>query len=142
MIFITPLIYANQGPDNCCRAHDLCPFKIRPLKTMFGLFNGRPHTSLHCVCDESFRSCLYRDGSQQSRLIGLFYFNQLLAPCFVVKKGQKCTQRTWWGKCKTFNHSALVGEWHQPPKFVMNWNVVMEKNIIFSWMIFLLTFIF
>jgi len=44
--------------SRCCRAHDLCPFKIRKLSTAFGLVNTRPHTALHCGCDESFRTCL------------------------------------------------------------------------------------
>ena len=44
-------------------------------------------TVSHCVCDEAFKSCLKMDGSNKSRLIGQFYFSQLSAPCFMLKKG-------------------------------------------------------
>ena len=106
-----------QGPDLCCRSHDLCPVKIHALKTKFGLFNSRPHTSLHCQCDEQFRNCLKHDGSEKSRLVGEFYFNHLNAPCFTVRPGQRCLKRTWWGKCTKYSENSFIGQWHSSPKF-------------------------
>lgn len=100
-----------QGPDLCCRSHDLCPVKIHAFKRKYGLFNPRPHTSLHCSCDEAFRSCLKIDGSEKSRLVGEFYFNHLKAPCFTLEKGQGCQKRTWWGKCTQSDDVALHGKW-------------------------------
>ena len=101
-----------QGPDHCCRAHDLCPFKIHPFKSRFGIFNARPHTAMHCSCDESFKNCLNTiDGSEKSRIVGGFYFNHLNAPCFVLKKGSKCMEKTWWGKCLKRVSSAITGQW-------------------------------
>ena len=69
----------------------------------FSLFNSRPHTVLHCRCDEMFRSCLRLEGSEKSGLVGRFFFNQLRSPCFVfLPSGEsvvRCVERNWWGTC-------------------------------------------
>ncbi|CAG0894242.1 unnamed protein product [Cyprideis torosa] len=43
---------AYTGADLCCREHDHCPSKLGPFEKKFGLLNLRPHTILHCHCDE------------------------------------------------------------------------------------------
>ena len=55
---LTVLNLFSNFVHRCCRAHDLCPYKIRKLSSAFGIVNTRPHTALHCACDESFRICL------------------------------------------------------------------------------------
>ena len=107
-----------QGPDSCCRAHDLCPLKIHKFNQDFGLFNPRPYTSLHCSCDEAFRHCLRIEGSQRSRLVGEFYFNTLKAPCFILTKEKSCSKRTWWGRCtKRKDQEGWVAHWQKATNF-------------------------
>ena len=69
----------------------------------FSLFNSRPHTVLHCHCDQNFRSCLRLEGSEKSALVGRFFFNQLRSPCFVFdpsgEEVVRCMERNWWGNC-------------------------------------------
>lgn len=40
-----------QGPDLCCREHDLCPQTISPFQYNYGIRNYRFHTISHCDCD-------------------------------------------------------------------------------------------
>lgn len=40
-----------QGPDLCCREHDLCPQNILPFQYNYGIRNYRFHTISHCDCD-------------------------------------------------------------------------------------------
>uniref|UniRef100_A0A670JI98 Phospholipase A2 group III n=1 Tax=Podarcis muralis TaxID=64176 RepID=A0A670JI98_PODMU len=41
-----------QGPDVCCREHDMCEAQISALGYKFGMRNFRLHTISHCECDE------------------------------------------------------------------------------------------
>lgn len=105
------------GVDNCCRAHDLCPIRVPNFSMAYGLINPRPFPIMHCGCDESFRSCLKKEGSVKSKMVGQFYFDHLKSPCFVFKPGKSCAQRTWFGKCLEWSNKNVVGEWRKPKKF-------------------------
>ena len=88
----------------------------------YGLINPRPFPIMHCGCDESFRSCLKKEGSVKSKMVGQFYFDHLKSPCFVFKPGKSCAQRTWFGKCLEWSSKNVVGEWRKPKKFNIFWN--------------------
>ena len=88
----------------------------------YGLINPRPFPIMHCGCDESFRSCLKKEGSVKSKMVGQFYFDHLKSPCFVFKPGKSCAQRTWFGKCLEWSNKNVVGEWRKPKKFNIFWN--------------------
>ena len=111
------------GVDNCCRAHDLCPIRVPNFSMAYGLINPRPFPIMHCGCDESFRSCLKKEGSVKSKMVGQFYFDHLKSPCFVFKPGKSCAQRTWFGKCSEWSELNVIGEWRKPKQFNILWNI-------------------
>lgn len=107
--------------DRCCRAHDQCPVKIHPFQTRFGLFNSRLHTVSHCTCDRAFRSCLQLEGSENSKLVGRFFFSQLKAPCFEASANdlmRECIQRNWWGTCRQWQDVPRA-TWRDSDEFRM-----------------------
>ncbi|CAL4122725.1 unnamed protein product, partial [Meganyctiphanes norvegica] len=67
--------------DNCCRAHDHCPIKLRPLMNRYGLTNLAVNTKSHCSCDLEFFRCLKAVGSEISKKVGEVYFNYLQVQC-------------------------------------------------------------
>jgi len=88
------------GADRCCRHHDLgCPLSLEPGSTRWGLTNVRPHTVMHCSCDERFRNCLKLARTQSADIVGNLFFNVINIPCFVFSQERVCTERSWWGRC-------------------------------------------
>ena len=106
-----------SGVDSCCRAHDHCKIKLGRFSYGFSLFNPRPYPVMHCGCDELFRYCLKMEDSGKARLVGKFYFDHLKSPCFVLKAGNVCQKRTWFGKCLERSKTFTVGEWRTPRSF-------------------------
>ncbi|XP_074125586.1 group 3 secretory phospholipase A2 [Sminthopsis crassicaudata] len=91
-----------QGPDLCCREHDLCAQNIAPFQYNYGIRNYRFHTISHCDCDSRFRSCLQRQQDAISDFVGTTFFNLLEIPCFVLEEKEACIQWYWWGGCKKY----------------------------------------
>ena len=92
--------YTELGPratlDRCCRAHDLCPAKLKPFASRAGLDNPSFYTKLgisdftsvtsifcrsHCLCEERFHSCLVAANTTAAASLGNFYFNLLNLHC-------------------------------------------------------------
>ncbi|XP_011502702.1 PREDICTED: phospholipase A2-like [Ceratosolen solmsi marchali] len=61
--------------DRCCRAHDLCPIKIRAYKSRYNLMNNSFFSKSHCSCDKAFYDCLKNINHISARVIGNIYFN-------------------------------------------------------------------
>ncbi|XP_051832231.1 group 3 secretory phospholipase A2 [Antechinus flavipes] len=91
-----------QGPDLCCREHDLCTQNIAPFQYNYGIRNYRFHTISHCDCDSRFHSCLQRQQDAISDFVGTTFFNLLEIPCFVLEEKEACVQWYWWGGCKKY----------------------------------------
>ncbi|KAL4223517.1 Phospholipase A2 [Mactra antiquata] len=98
----------DQELDMCCRDHDCCPFVIPPFSRKFGVFNYRFHSLLHCDCDQRFRGCLRQSVSSMANMIGKIYFNILGSKCFEFEETQVCTERSWWGRCQTYENQTLA----------------------------------
>lgn len=68
--------------DSCCRAHDLCPIRLRPFRKDYGLgYNFSIYTKSYCTCDDSFYHCLKSTNSTMADMIGNFYFNFMKFGC-------------------------------------------------------------
>ncbi|XP_018318994.1 uncharacterized protein LOC108732605 isoform X2 [Agrilus planipennis] len=67
--------------DRCCRAHDLCPVKIRAYSKRYNLTNDSLYTKSHCACDDVLYSCLKQADSPSANLLGNIYFNLVQVPC-------------------------------------------------------------
>lgn len=68
--------------DSCCRAHDLCPIRLRPFRRGYGLgYNFSIYTKSYCTCDDSFYHCLKSTNSTMADMIGNFYFNFMKFGC-------------------------------------------------------------
>ncbi|KAJ7309578.1 hypothetical protein JRQ81_007630 [Phrynocephalus forsythii] len=107
-----------QGPDVCCREHDLCEAQIAALGYKYGMRNYRLHTISHCDCDERFRRCLRDLNDPISNLIGISFFNLLEVPCFVLEESEECLEWHWWGGCRSFGPmplARLVEQSHYQP---------------------------
>ncbi|XP_074057163.1 group 3 secretory phospholipase A2 [Macrotis lagotis] len=91
-----------QGPDLCCRDHDLCEKNIAPLEYNYGIRNYRFHTISHCDCDSRFRGCLQSQQDTISDFVGTTFFNLLEIPCFVLEEKEACIEWYWWGGCKKY----------------------------------------
>ncbi|XP_036615544.1 group 3 secretory phospholipase A2 [Trichosurus vulpecula] len=89
-----------QGPDLCCRDHDLCAHTIAPFRYNYGIRNYRFHTISHCDCDSRFQGCLQSQQDAISDFVGTTFFNLLEIPCFVLEEKEECIQWYWWGGCK------------------------------------------
>ncbi|XP_072456000.1 group 3 secretory phospholipase A2 [Notamacropus eugenii] len=89
-----------QGPDLCCRDHDLCEHNIEPFQYNYGIRNYHFHTISHCDCDSRFHSCLQSQQDAISDFVGTTFFNLLEIPCFVLEEKEECIQWYWWGGCK------------------------------------------
>ncbi|CAH0563568.1 unnamed protein product [Brassicogethes aeneus] len=75
--------------DACCRAHDLCPVKIRSYSQRYNLTNNSYYTKSHCVCDDTLYNCLRASQSPTSNILGNLYFNLVQIPCVGdTKKGR------------------------------------------------------
>ena len=102
---------------------------IEPSETKWGLTNVRPHTVMHCSCDERstftfeyrqinlltcrFRNCLKLAGTQAANIVGNLFFNMINIPCFVFSKEPVCTARTWWGQCRG-EEKKTIAVWKKP----------------------------
>ncbi|XP_027718975.1 group 3 secretory phospholipase A2 [Vombatus ursinus] len=91
-----------QGPDLCCREHDLCAHNIAPFQYNYGIRNYRFHTISHCDCDSRFQGCLQSQQDAVSDFVGTTFFNLLEIPCFVLEEKEACIQWHWWGGCKKY----------------------------------------
>ncbi|KAJ8975352.1 hypothetical protein NQ317_000280 [Molorchus minor] len=67
--------------DACCRAHDLCPVKIRAYSQKYNLTNNSLYTKSHCKCDENLFQCLKSSNAQSANIMGNIYFNLVQVPC-------------------------------------------------------------
>ncbi|KAJ8676552.1 hypothetical protein QAD02_012339 [Eretmocerus hayati] len=67
--------------DRCCRAHDLCPVKIRAYKSRYNLVNNSFFSKSHCTCDETFFQCLKSINHVSATIMGNIYFNIAQPPC-------------------------------------------------------------
>lgn len=69
--------------DSCCRAHDLCPVKIRAYSKRYNLTNQSLYTKSHCVCDDTLFQCLKQqtNGTPTASIMGNIYFNLVQVPC-------------------------------------------------------------
>ncbi|XP_057665957.1 phospholipase A2 hemilipin [Diorhabda carinulata] len=73
---------AESTVDMCCRAHDLCPIKIRAYSQKYNLTNNSLYTKSHCSCDDDFFDCLKKSkGSATANIMGNIYFNLVQVPC-------------------------------------------------------------
>ncbi|XP_063607633.1 uncharacterized protein LOC134782184 [Penaeus indicus] len=86
--------YHQLGPrrqlDSCCRAHDHCPIKLRPMMTRYGLTNYGFKTMSHCSCDLEFYRCLKAAGDSVATMVGQVYFNYLKMECIDVPSPKSC----------------------------------------------------
>ncbi|XP_055843038.1 uncharacterized protein LOC129909908 [Episyrphus balteatus] len=73
--------------DRCCRAHDLCPVKIRAYQTRYDLSNESLYTKSHCICDDMLFSCLKKTNTSASQFMGSIYFNLVQVPCLTDGPG-------------------------------------------------------
>ncbi|XP_023236868.1 acidic phospholipase A2 PA4-like [Centruroides sculpturatus] len=74
-----------NGTDSCCRFHDKCKPEILAGESKYGLENESLLTRKGCTCDEQFHSCLRKDGSASSILVGRMYFDILQNKCFICE---------------------------------------------------------
>ncbi|CAG9860053.1 unnamed protein product [Phyllotreta striolata] len=78
--------YYDLGEDKmvdvCCRAHDLCPVKIRAYTKKYSLMNNSLYTKSHCKCDDDLFNCLrLANYSKTAQIMGNIYFNLVQVPC-------------------------------------------------------------
>ncbi|XP_077016648.1 group 3 secretory phospholipase A2 [Tamandua tetradactyla] len=97
-----------QGPDLCCREHDLCPQNISPFQYNYGMRNYRFLTISHCNCDARFQQCLWNQSDSISNFVGVAFFNVLEVPCFVLEEQEACVAWYWWGGCRTYGSLPLA----------------------------------
>lgn len=73
---------AEPTVDMCCRAHDLCPIKIRAYSQKYNLTNNSLYTKSHCGCDDDLFDCLKKArSSATANIMGNIYFNLVQVPC-------------------------------------------------------------
>lgn len=75
--------------DMCCRAHDLCPVKVRAYSRRYNLTNGSLYTKSHCKCDDNLYDCLKHVESPTAHILGNVYFNLVQVPCVDDSKDGK-----------------------------------------------------
>lgn len=83
---------AEPNVDRCCRAHDLCPVKVRAYSKRYNLTNSSLYTKSHCQCDDNLYDCLKGSDSPTAHIMGNVYFNLVQVPC-VEDKGNGRTFR-------------------------------------------------
>lgn len=71
----------EKTTDACCRAHDLCPIKIRPYSEKYNLTNNSLYTKSHCKCDDDLYSCLKHNSRNTAHIMGNIYFNIVRVQC-------------------------------------------------------------
>jgi len=93
--------YKNLGEswqvDTCCRAHDHCPVKVKPLQNRYGLRNFSPSTKSHCMCDQLFLSCLRNIKSKKADSVGKIFFNLLAMKCMEKRTTKRCLRHQTQG---------------------------------------------
>jgi len=72
---------AEEMLDKCCRAHDLCPVKVRAYTSRYNLTNNSLYTKSHCTCDSILQECLKAAHNPTADIMGNIYFNLLKVPC-------------------------------------------------------------
>ncbi|XP_072934723.1 phospholipase A2-like [Epargyreus clarus] len=110
--------------DKCCRAHDTCPEVIEAGETKYNLTNTAFYSRLSCNCDEAFRLCLRKDGSEASDTVGIIYFNVIGTQCF--RKDYNATGCLKYGgffhtKCLEYEYdtsSEKFYQWFDVPNYV------------------------
>ncbi|XP_065226962.1 group 3 secretory phospholipase A2-like [Planococcus citri] len=75
--------------DKCCRAHDLCPVKVRGYSARYNLTNESLYTKSHCSCDDELLKCLRSSNKPAANFMANIYFNILRIPCIVDEKEGK-----------------------------------------------------
>lgn len=71
----------DSNTDMCCRAHDLCPVKIRAYSKKYDLSNNSLYTKSHCICDDIFYECMKRQSTRSAQILANIYFNIIKVPC-------------------------------------------------------------
>ncbi|XP_058788549.1 uncharacterized protein LOC131662711 [Phymastichus coffea] len=79
--------------DRCCRAHDLCPVKIRAYRSRYNLTNNSFFSKSHCTCDETFYNCLKSINHVSANIIGNIYFNIAQPPCVEDETSRKDSKK-------------------------------------------------
>ncbi|KAG9511363.1 hypothetical protein GZH46_00059, partial [Fragariocoptes setiger] len=101
----------RKNVDICCRAHDHCSMRLKPLKKGYGLHNIALYTKSNCVCDADFYQCLKGANTTLADVLGHVYFNIMKLQC--IKEQQVKT-------CKKFKPIALGFEkcaaWSDEPR--------------------------
>jgi len=103
--------YNDIGPkfsvDNCCRAHDHCPVRIKPFHYGYGLINFSVYTKSHCECDDEFLLCLRQTNHPLADIVGNFYFNVMQFGC--IRESSE-NERMWpvggWKHCRLCGRSS------------------------------------
>lgn len=72
--------------DRCCRAHDLCPVKVRAYSQRYNLTNNSLYTKSHCKCDDTLYNCLKSSDSPTAHIMGNVYFNLVQVPCVIDQR--------------------------------------------------------
>ena len=75
--------------DSCCRAHDLCPYQVPPLRSRFGIDNMSLYTKSLCSCDDKFYHCLKESKSPLADIMGHVYFNVFQFRCLELTNEPK-----------------------------------------------------
>lgn len=73
--------------DKCCRAHDLCPVKVRAFSQRYNVTNDSLYTKSHCLCDDRLFNCLKDSLSPTAHIMGTIYFNLVQIPCLEDTNG-------------------------------------------------------
>lgn len=84
---------AEPNVDRCCRAHDLCPVKVRAYSQRYNLTNNSLYTKSHCVCDDDLFECLKSSDSPTAHIMGNVYFNLVQVPCVEDRENRRKFRR-------------------------------------------------
>ncbi|XP_063223179.1 uncharacterized protein LOC134531406 [Bacillus rossius redtenbacheri] len=71
----------DASADRCCRAHDICPVKVRGRDTRYNITNNGMFTRSHCECDKRLYQCLKAARKRSADSLGTVYFNILRGQC-------------------------------------------------------------
>ncbi|KAF5293746.1 hypothetical protein FQA39_LY03231 [Lamprigera yunnana] len=85
---------AEPYVDRCCRAHDLCPVKVRAYSQRYNLTNNSLYTKSYCICDDDLFECLKESNSPTAHIMGNIYFNLIQVPCIEDRKDVRINEAT------------------------------------------------
>ncbi|XP_064639868.1 uncharacterized protein LOC135495330 [Lineus longissimus] len=85
----------ENATDSCCREHDHCNYFINAFDKKYNYQSLRPHTIVHCECDEKFKDCLTAVDTTFASELGKTFFDRLFMECFTLEERTYCAQRHW-----------------------------------------------